>query len=133
MKKDTRTVLEFIIVFITIVFIECADIQLKLDNRRIIKKDKIVGHALVVSENKITEYVANAQIVNGTSAIVANAVVTKEDIEKAKNEKKEEQSIVIGKNKKKKKMIDIDVQTGFYTYTKQEQSFIPMYVAGSKK
>ena len=90
MKKDTRTVLEFIIVFIAIVSIECADIQLKLDNRRIIKKDKIVGHALVVSENKITEYVANAQIVNGTSAIVANAVVTKEDIEKAKNEKKEE-------------------------------------------
>ena len=53
MKKDTRTVLEFIIVFITIVFIECADIQLKLDNRRIIKKDKIVGHALVVSANNI--------------------------------------------------------------------------------
>lgn len=54
-------------------------------------------------------------------------------IKNEENEKKEEQPIVIGKNKKKKKMIDIDVQTGFYTYTKQEQSFIPMYVAGSKK
>lgn len=44
------------------------------------------------------------------------------------------QPIGQGKHKKKRaKMVDIDVETGFYTLTQQEASYIPLYIVGDSK
>lgn len=39
-----------------------------------------------------------------------------------------------GKHKKKRaKMVDIDIETGFYTLTQQEANYIPLYIVGDSK
>ena len=90
MKKDRFIMYCFMMVFTALVFFLSFDIQVELNAQRVIKKEKIKGHALIVSENKITEYVANAQIINGSSALVLNEILSSDDIKKVTEEKKEE-------------------------------------------
>ena len=82
MKKDRFIMYCFMMVFTALVFFLSFDIQVELNAQRVIRKEKIKGHALIVSENKITEYVANAQIINGSSALVLNEILSSDDIKK---------------------------------------------------
>jgi murein DD-endopeptidase MepM/ murein hydrolase activator NlpD len=91
MKKDKFIIYGFMMVFTALVCLLTFDIQIELNAQRVIKKEKIKGHALIVSDNKITKYVANAQVINDSSTLVLNEILSSDDIKKVTEEEKKEE------------------------------------------
>ena len=91
MKKDKFIIYGFMMVFTALVCLLSFDIQIELNAQRVIKKEKIKGHALIVSDNKITKYVANAQVINDSSTLVLNEILSSDDIKKVTEEEKKEE------------------------------------------
>lgn len=83
MKRDTKTMIGFMIVFSTSIIFLSNDIQKKLINNKTVKKEHIKGNVQLVTDNKITEYVAEASIIKETTEVIAQAATKKE--EKPKN------------------------------------------------
>lgn len=87
MSKDIRTMICYMIVFITSIIFLSNDIQTKLNDDKYVKKNHIKGNIQLVSKNKITEYVAEADIVKDSTQVIAQAATKKEEVEKEEAEK----------------------------------------------
>ncbi|MEG0021875.1 MAG: M23 family metallopeptidase [Bacilli bacterium] len=81
MRNDKYIMISFLTVFAVIVILLSNDIQISLNNKGNYPKKQLIAQAKIVSINTIKDHVANAQTVKGTTEIVANASVTKEDLE----------------------------------------------------
>ena len=92
MKNNDKTIVMLMLaIFSSIVILTTQNIDIALKEQRLVKETGIAANA-IVSENTIHKFVANAQIINSSTVIIANATITEEDIEEAKKRKEEQQA-----------------------------------------
>ena len=93
MKNNDKTIIMLMLaIFSSIVILTTQNIDIALKEQRLVKETGIAANA-IVSENTIHKFVANAQIINSSTVIIANATITEEDIEEAKKRKEEPSSL----------------------------------------